>query len=283
MARGRPNHAEQLVLDYVERKPDRTLDLQLDAPAIAALAKQRGVRPIHLRSVVQRMQEKQLLHLLQRGRYVASPRRAPSRTARLDAWDPVADAVLRRLEMEYYVSWHSALWHYGLIDQQSRRIYVAVQERKRPAQLGLASVKFVTVAERKFFGRVQVQEFEWPVWMATPEKALIDSFDQPHLAAPVPVIANALREAHREGVLDPERLVADAIRFGSPTLNRRLGFFMDLYDIAGSDPLALRLGRSYAVPLAPGSAPEPPQRQPVNRRWRVYEDPAIVGAALELK
>jgi len=229
------------------------------------------------------MRKRGTLRTLQRGRYlVATDRDAGLSRPRLDDLDPVADAVLRRLELDYYVSWHSALWHYGLIDQQSRRIYVAVTKRKRPVTLGLASVRFVTVAERKFFGRTRAEEFEWPVWMATVEKALIDSFDQPRLAAPVPVIANALRSAYREGILDPQRLVADAIRFSSPNLNRRLGFFMDLYEIPGIDPLALRVGRAYAVPLTPGGKPVG-ERPPVNRRWRVYEDPAIIGTALELK
>ena len=282
MPSGRPNHAEQIVIDYVMRKTDRTLDLKLDAAGILALALERGIRPIRLKSVVQRMQEKQLLHTLQRGRYVLSPGQSRSRSPQLDELDVVADAVLRRLDMDYYVSWHSALWHYGLIDQQSRRIYVAVTNRKRPVTLGLASVRFVTIAERKFFGRTRVEDFEWPVWMATVEKALIDCFDQPRLAAPLPVVANALRNAYREGILDPERLVADALRFNSPSLNRRLGFFMDLYDIPGAEPLALRVGRAYAVPLAPGGEPDG-ERLPVNRRWRVYEDPAIVGTALELK
>jgi predicted transcriptional regulator of viral defense system len=228
------------------------------------------------------MHAKGLLHPVQYGRWIASPEARPSRTARLDELDPVADVVLRRLAIDYYVSWHSALWHYGLLDQQSRRVYVAVTQRKRPVKLGLADVRFVTLAARKFFGRTRVEDFEWPVWMATVEKALIDSFDQPRLAAPMPVIANALSIAYRDGMLDPERLVDDAIRFDSPTLNRRLGFFMELYDIPGTDPLALRLGRKYAVALAPG--PELDQRGvPVNRRWRVYEDPAIVGTALELK
>jgi predicted transcriptional regulator of viral defense system len=282
MPSGRPNLAEQVVLDYVNGKPDRTLDRQLDEPAIRGLAQQRGLPRFNLPSVMKRMRAKHLLHPLQSGRWVLSAGALPARTARLDHLDPVADAVLRRLDMDYYVSWHSALWHYGLIDQQSRRIYVAITQRKRPVNLGLASIRFVSVAERKFFGRTRVEDFEWPVWMATPEKALIDSFDQPSLAAPLPVVADALRSAYRDGVLDPELLVTDAIRFNSPSLNRRLGFFMDLYGIPGAEPLALRVGRGYAVPLAPGSKPEG-ERPAVNRRWRVYEDPAIIGAALELK
>jgi predicted transcriptional regulator of viral defense system len=119
--------------------------------------------------------------------------------------------------------------------------------------------------------------------MATVEKAFIDSFDQPHLAAPVPVIANALHGAYLRDLLDVERLVEDALRFSSPNLNRRLGFFMDLFEIPGSEPLALRVGRNYAVPLAPGREPDSGVKPPVNKRWRVYEDPSIVGTALELK
>ena len=282
MAGGRPNHAEQVVLDHIASKSDRTLDRQLDAPAIAARAQRAGLPTLDLPSVMKRMHAKGLLHPLQYGRWIASRDARPSRTPRLDELDPVADVVLRRLAIEYYLSWHSALWHYGLLDQQSRRIYVAVTRRKRGVRLGLADVRFVTVTERKFFGRTRVEDFEWPVWMATVEKALIDSFDQPRLAAPMPVIANALRVAYRDAMVDPERLVDDAIRFASPTLNRRLGFFMELYDIPGTEPLALRLGRKYAVALTPGPESNQPAL-PVNRRWRVYEDPAIIGTALELK
>lgn len=282
MPRGRPNVAQQIVVDYIAQKSDRILDRQLDKPAIQELAAQHGLESFDLPSVMKRMHQKDLLHPLQYGRWVLSPDAKPTTTARLEDLDVVAEAVLRRLEHDYYVSWHSALWHYGLIDQQSRRIYAAVTQRKRPVELGLTSVKFVTIAERKFFGSTLVEDFEWPVWMATVEKALIDSFDQPRLVAPLPVVANSLRAAYREGVLDPDRLVADAVRFDSPNLNRRLGFFMDLYDIPGTDPLALRVGRAYAVPLGPGSRPET-GRFLVNRRWRVYEDPAIISAALELK
>lgn len=279
MSRGRPNISEQLVLDYVECKPDRILDLQLDAGPLAEYARRQGQRPPRLPSVIQRMREKGRLHTLQRGRYLVCEE--PSPQLRLDALDPLADAILRRLNVDYYISWHSALWHHGLIDQQSRSILVAVTRRKRPARIRMWKVRFVTVAERKFFGRERIEDFDWPIWMATVEKALIDSFDRHVLAGAMPVVANALRRAWQDNLLDPDRLVADSIRFGGPTLNRRLGFFMELFGIPGWEPLALRVGRKYAVPLAPGF--EPTEPQPVNSRWRVYEDPTIIGAAEELK
>ena len=119
MPPGRPNIAERVVLDYVAAKPDRTLDRQLDAAAISAVAEQRGMPQFNLPSVIKRMHAKSLLHPLQHGRWVVSPGGVPTRTARLDELDVVADAVLRPLDIDHYLSWHSALWHYGLIDQQA--------------------------------------------------------------------------------------------------------------------------------------------------------------------
>lgn len=278
---GRPNIAERVVLDYLASKPERVLDRQLDAVPLKALAAAAGLPRFDLPSVIKRMAAKDVLHPLQYGRWIATTDQRPGRP-RLDSLDPVAEAVLRRLDVDYYISWHSALWHYGLIDQQSRRLYVAVTSRKRPTTIGMTNIKFVTVVARKFFGRVRETGFELPVWMASPEKALIDSFDRPDLTAPMPVIANALKDAYREQLVDPNKLVEGVLRMDSPTLNRRLGYFMELFGIPGADPLTLRLGRKYAVPLAPGREPLS-QTVPVNRRWRVYEDPAIVGTALELK
>jgi predicted transcriptional regulator of viral defense system len=265
------------VLQRLRDERRSVVDLKLDGAWLAALSR-------NVPDSLHQMRRRGTLRTLQRGRYLIATGESIGHQprVRLNELDPVADAVLRRLGIDYYLSWHSALWHYGLVDQQSRRIYVAATHRKRPVQLGMADVHFVSVTKRKFFGRERISDFEWPVWMATVEKALIDSFDRPRLAAPLPVVTNALKRAYRDDLLDPDRLVADALRFGSPTLNRRLGFFMDLYDIPGSAPLSAHLGRTYAVPLAPGREPvgEPP---PVNRLWRVYEDPAIVGTALELK
>jgi predicted transcriptional regulator of viral defense system len=274
--------AQDAVLSFIDQKPDRVLDIQLDAPRIQALAIERLGRPINVRRAVDRLQKARRLHRLQAGRYVATARPSPS--PRLIDLDPVADAVLRRLQIPYYVSWHSALWHYGLVDQQSRTVYVAVQSRKRPLRLGMQTVRFITMtSEAKFFGAQESSEFEWPVMVARPEKAIIDSLDKPHLAAPIPVVANALRDGYREGLIDPAQLVEDAIRFSSPHVNRRLGFFMDLFEVPGSDELALHLGRGYAVPLDPRDRYESHDRPAVDRKWRVYEDPAVIGTALQLK
>jgi predicted transcriptional regulator of viral defense system len=265
---------EARLFDWLKSEGRPTLDLTADAERLAALSQ----KP---RDVLYELVRKGLAHRIQNGRFLINLDGRPSRHPRLDALDPLAPAVLRRLSHAWYLSWHSALWHHGLLEQQSSRLYVALTARKRPARIGRNSVRFVTVHPRKFFGWETIDDFAEPVNMATVEKALVDSFDQPRLAAPMPVVASALRGAWEADMLDAEKLMENALRFDSPVLNRRLGFFMDLYGIPGVELLEPHLGRRSAVALAPGR--EPAAGTPVNPRWRVYEEPAIVGAALELK
>lgn len=278
---GRPAVAQQLVLDYVAaNKPDRTLDLRLDAQPLAAFAIERGLTPPRLKSVVQRMQERHLLHTIQRGRYAVSRDGAPTEAPVFDSLDLLPGALLSRLgEMPYYLSWRTALLHYRLIEQQSSSVVAAVTRRKRSAAFSGYRVQFVTIKPEKFFGYSPLRRRSGVVVMADLEKAIIDSFDQPRLAAPIPVIAGGLRYAWRRRKLDPERLVAYAVRFDSPTLNRRLGFFMERYSIPGHEALALRLGRGYAVPMEPGGTTE----GQVNPRWRVVEDEDLIYTAEHLK
>jgi predicted transcriptional regulator of viral defense system len=281
--RGRPAEAQQIVVEFAATATDRVLNIPGDVPRIQEIARQKLDREIGVHHAVARLQEHGQLHRMQRGRYLYTTRPAPN--ARLMSLDPVADAVLRDLNVPYYLSWHSALWHYGLIDQQSRTIYVALPRRgKRNVSMGQQRVRFVYVSDAdKFFGGERSEEFEWPVWIARPEKALIDSLDRPRLAAPVPVVVDGLRRAHEERLIVPEHLVEDALAFNSPHLNRRLGFWMDMLGIPGTDELALRLGRGPAIPLDARYRYDAGERPPANRRWLVYEDPSIVGPAMELK
>ena len=280
--RGRPNRLESLVLDYAKSKETPVLDLRLDALPLEQRAASAGLMPFSLRGAVDRLKDKGYLHLLQRGRYLV--REQPASSPRLWSLDPVAGAVLRRLEIDYYVSWHAALWHYGLIDQQSRTVSVAVQKQKRDVVIGASRIRFVRVHGKdgkRFFGGETLDDFEWPVKMATISRALIDSFDRPDLVGPPALVVEGLRRAYRDENLDPTRLVADALRFNSVTLNRRLGFFMDLLGVPGADELLLHTGRRSAEPLFPG--PDPDSKLDVDPKWRVYLDPAIIGTALELK
>ena len=232
-------------------------------------------------SAAKRLREGSVLHTLQNGRWLVNTDRKATRFPRVESLSALAGAALGRLDLDYYVSWHSALWHHGLVDQQSSRLYVAVLKRKRNARLRRFELRFVTVDQRKFFGFEEDDSFDPPVPIATVEKALLDCFDQPRYALSVPVLANALRTAWVLERLDVERLVDWAIRLNQPTLNRRLGFFMDFYEIPGAERLLNHLGRGWAVPLGPGARSMDKAR--VNHRWLVFEDPEITVPARSLR
>jgi predicted transcriptional regulator of viral defense system len=276
---GRPNNVERLVREYVLEKPDPVIDLELDLEALQRRAGETSISKMTLYEAMRRLQKKHQAHRLQPGRYVV--REEPARSARLWSLDPVAEAVLRRLGADYYVSWHAALWHYGLLDQQSRRIAVAVRRRKRPVRIGAQTVQFVLVSEAKFFGYELVSSLEWPVQMATRSRALLDAFDRPELVGPPGVIVEALRRACREDETLPEQLVKDAIRLDVYAINRRLGFFLDLLEISGSEQLLTRLGANSADVLFPGYKPH--GKVSIDPVWRVYRDPGTIATALELK
>lgn len=269
---GRPATVQEQILRYAAEHGG-AIDLQLDGDELTRITKTGN-----LPAALHRLRQKRLLHTVQRGRYVLNTDRRPSRMPRLQALDPLAAVVLRRLDIPWFLSWHSALWHHSLIDQQASQLYVAVRRRKRTTEVGRARIRYVYLVEHKFFGFDSIIEFGANLKMATVEKALLDSFDHPRLAAPMPVVANALRTAWQIDRLDPDRLVSWALDFNSPALNRRLGFFMEFYDIPGYELLEAHLGRDWAVPLEPGGDLRG-DLIAVNRRWRVAEDPTILVAA----
>jgi predicted transcriptional regulator of viral defense system len=262
---------ERQVISHLKDESRSWLDLRRDADWLDSITDSP-------KDLVYRLRQKGVLHTVQRGRYVLNLNESASRAPRLRSLEPLAEAVLGRIEVPYYISWHSALWHHGLVDQQSRQLYVAVTVRKRSAAFGPWRIRFVTVRPRKFFGAEGSVVEGTPVWIASVEKAIIDSFDQPQLAAHPAIVANALRRAWDVGKLDADALADEALRFESPTLNRRLGFFMEQFDIPGAERLRAHIGRGYSVPLARGWKQDVEEGH-VDTRWGVVVDDELVYAA----
>jgi len=274
MANQRTSHgaAQSAILRTLNERNSSFLDLQDDRAWLEQITPDPA-------SVIYRMRKKGLLHDVQRGRYAVNTEGRPTRRPVLDSLSDLAPAVLDRLGHDYFLSWNSALWHHGLIDQQAQVLFVADPTHKRPVSVGRLKVRFVRIARHKAFGwETATTSSGMEIRVATVEKAIVDSFDLPQYAASMPIIAEALRTAHREQRLNVIRMVEFALLMGSPSLNRRLGFFMELFGISGAEPLLAHLGRGWAVPLSPGGQVDN-DRTPVDSRWRVAQDPDILVAA----
>lgn len=270
----------QKLIAVLKREQRSEIDLTVDRELLASITR----RP---RWLLSDMHARGLAHPVQRGRYLVNLNGQTSERATFYALDPLAELVLRRLDKPYYLSWHSALWHYGLLDQQSNKLCVAVTFRKRPVHFETFDIQFVTVRPRKFFGFTQVQADRPPSFLeqegvgntrynvATVEKTFIDAFDRPDLSSPMAIVADSLKKAWRSKLLDPDLLVKKALQFNSPYLNRRLGFFMELWEIPGSEELHEHIGRTSAIVLDPGSVAQ----GAVDRSWLVYKNPFIIETA----
>jgi predicted transcriptional regulator of viral defense system len=267
---------EQEVLDYLIKEKRGIFDLVLDKPLIES----KGLlSPVF----VKKMKALDLIQPLQWGRYVVASKEKPTTSPLYYNSEVLPKILLERLKMDYYLSWHSALWHYGLIDQQSSTIFTAIKERKKDFRSNALSVKFVTISSTKFFGFKTVSFLGHKVNMATPEKGLVDCFDHPEFAGPYGVVVNALKEAWDKGLITGEALTKTILQMDSPTLNRRLGFWMERYEIPGSEKLLPYLGRGYAVLLSPGRYQKSELPWKVNRKWRILEDEQIIYTAEHLK
>ena len=189
------------------------------------------------------MTKKGYAHRIQAGHYLieiggGGPQRQPF----VDALEPLARSLLDSLGVPYYLSWHTALFHHGLIEQQSSTIHCAIPAKKSPARFGSFAVHFVKVSRDSFFGIEPITKYREPVVMANVEKALLDSLNRPDLAASYPVVVAAFGAAAGRGSISGKRLVDYTITLGSGALARRVGFLMDRYEVGGSEPLLEHIG-----------------------------------------
>jgi predicted transcriptional regulator of viral defense system len=267
---------EWKLLERLRAQDRQNLDLTLDRPWLLKLTPDPNL-------LLHRLTRKQVAHRLQRGRYWLNTDGRATRfpLSRLWSLDALAPILLERLDCPYYVSWRSALWHYNLLDQQSRRLFVATTRRKRNANPHPFSVRFVTVSKERFYGFSKQSIGGYEVMMADIEKGLVDAFSEPSLVAHPAIVINTLIRAARGREFDPERLAAYALRFPNHRLRRRIGFWMERLALPGWEPLEQAIGdeRAYAL-LMPGhenffdDAP-----QPLNKRWRVIEDLHLIDVA----
>jgi len=171
---------------------------------------------------------------------------------------------------EAYISWRSALAHWGLTEQMPRVVYVAVQHPRLQARLGGARVQFVVQAPARRYDLREAVVSGSPVRIASAEKAVLDALDRPDLSGGLDEVVRAL--ASRSS-LDYGHLVGLGLRHPSAALARRLGYLMTVLGL--SDPGAL-LAR-----VRPGDNPlrldlDGPATDAYDRAWRVIDN---VGAS----
>jgi predicted transcriptional regulator of viral defense system len=142
-------------------------------------------------------------------------------------------AVGAALVSPYFFSFGTACTHHGLTEQVFSDVYLACQERRRPATVRDRRYVFVRVRKSHFFGFEEVNVLGQPVRMATKERAALDALDRPRYAGGIGEVSRILVRAARK--VSWPALLELARLWQSSALIQRLGYFMDLHRAAMPD------------------------------------------------
>lgn len=125
-----------------------------------------------------------------------------------------------------YVGWWAAASFHGLTTQRRRGASVAVLKQRDPVTIEGHQIRFVQVAERKFFGFAEFEIYGRTATISTVAKTLVDCVDRPALAGgPSEVARIAFGASRRCNIAE---VIDDALRMRSQSLLQRLGFLADL-------------------------------------------------------
>ena len=172
---------------------------------------------------------------------------------------PIEDVLVLACNLIWpsYISFWTALNYYKLTEQAPRTLFLATTGRKREIKMGNVAVQFVQLSPKRFFGYTKVDH----VCIAEKEKAIVDSLLFPRYVA-LSEVCKALDAAE----VSFEKLVEYATRMGNASLNKRLGFLLEILNIKLPPKLLKRLrtsvGRGYSL-LDPTKRPS----KNYNKRW----------------
>jgi predicted transcriptional regulator of viral defense system len=176
-------------------------------------------------------------------------------------------AVASNIAFPSYISFLSALSHHNLTTQMPRQITVASLRNRKPVMLGDDTVSFVALSAHRIFGYDRITLDGCFAFMATPEKAIVDSL---YLPRHCPISESFA--AIQAGTLDVHKILDFVRRMDSIVLLKRLGYLLDLARIDIPENLTPLLNRKLDLlnPLLPAKGDS-------NSKWKL-----IINERLEL-
>lgn len=125
-----------------------------------------------------------------------------------------------------YVGWWAAASFHSLTTQKPMSIAVATLRQVPARIIECAEVRFIKLANRKFFGSSVYNVYGRDVAISTPAKTVVDCVDHPDLAGGPAELARIVYGA--AATVDAEEIRRAAVRMESTALLQRLGFLTDL-------------------------------------------------------
>lgn len=162
-----------------------------------------------------------------------------------------------------YVSFESALSHYGMFDQLTNKVISVSMKRHAPVNLDSMEFSFVKTQDQYYFGWQEASMDGHTARIASAEKALIDIVHFHKSKYAIDLVIEKLLNYQDD--LEQERLMAYVRRMSMATLK----VFGVIFDLVGIDSAAL-----YETPgIKQGTHWMLPGDTKFNAKWRLYYDP----------
>src|SRR3989338_3017102 len=130
-----------------------------------------------------------------------------------------------QLYVPSYLSFWSASQYYGYTEQILNTLQVVTTRRRKTIIFENYKIKFIVLPKRYFFGFTKVETREGSVFVAEPEKLLIDAFLRPQEMGNFDEIINIVKNAP----LDAEKVVEYLLATKNISTIKRVGFLMEKY------------------------------------------------------
>ncbi len=204
-----------------------------------------------------RLEKKGWLERIEKGKYMVVPFQAK------EGWLEHPFVLVSNLIKNYYISYRTALAHYGLTEQIPIYVYVTTTERKGKLEYKLQNyiLKFVRVNKNKFFGFRTELINDKKIFIAEKEKAIIDCLDKERYAGTIIETTKALSNTN----ININKVKKYALKMSNSSLNRRLGYLLDMLK-KDSSGLEKHIGKHRNIYL---STALPKKTLEINRKWKL--------------
>jgi predicted transcriptional regulator of viral defense system len=216
-----------------------------------------GLPPVSARSLIRHAVARGVVSRLEPGLFVLVPPELGRATE--FAGNPYIVARQLVTGAEYFISHASAMELHRMVTQPQFVIFTSATKRLRNRTIHGTEFRFVLIRQKDVFGITEhwVSKQE-SVKVSDMERTVIDGLRLPLYCGGITEVAKGLWMRRQD--VTPARLIDYALRLRNGAVVRRLGYLLDLYQIAAPDQLD-RLRRSltatYAVldPMLPAQGP----------------------------
>jgi len=229
-----------------------------------------GLHGSSARTLIHKAERRGLVTRLRSGLYTLVPFELGRATEYVG--DPHVIAKEMCAGRSYFLSHATAMELHRMVTQPQFTVYVSSTMRTPPRSVHGYEYRFVTVKPANFFGLTQVWVTkQQSVTVSDKEHTFIDALRQPQYAGGIPEVAKALWISRAD--IKVSRLIDYTQHFSSGALKRRLGFLLELYEIAS--PAQLELLRSSLTSTYDRLDPTLPKSGPFQSRWRLQLNVSI--------